>query len=142
VDEQITTAQVAEALCAKAEDYRRRLSDLRKALGDEGKDAVDPGHSTGAISIKFEIECIEQLLSLLPTRDSVERVVACTDPETGEKAFFAVVTKGSGGISLQVGETEVQTLSLNAPTAASLLDCRVGDDTPLGRIVALDCKQS
>ena len=139
MNKRFTVADVAEALRTKAEEYRKRLLDLRQALRDEGRDAVDPGHSAGADSIKFEIACIEQLLAALPTSESVKRIVVCEDPESDENVVFAIITKGRGGGCVQIGTTKVQFLSPDAPAAASLLNCRVGDDTPLGRIVSLDC---
>ncbi|MCX6345176.1 MAG: hypothetical protein NT018_08875 [Armatimonadetes bacterium] len=138
MNEYPTVQEVREALRVQTEDYRRRMLDLRRQLRDEGKDAIDPGHSAGADSIKFNIACIEQLLSTLPSEKSVQRVVVCGDPETGENTAFAVVTGGRGGVSVQVGNINVQTLSCDAPAVASLLDCCPGDDTPLGCIVAVD----
>lgn len=142
MNEYPTVQEVRQALRVEAEDYRRRMLDLRRQLQDEGKDAIDPGHSAGADSIKFNIACIEQLLATLPSEKSVQRVVVCADAETEGNTAFAVVTEGRGGVSVQVGNTRVQTLSRDAPTVASLLDCCPGDDTPLGRILAVDCDEA
>ncbi len=139
MNEYPTVQEVRQALRVEAEDYRRRILDLRRQLQDEGKDAIDPGHLAGADSIKFDIACIEQLLESLPGSESVRRVVVCADPETGENTAFAVVTEGRGGVSVQVADNKVQTLSCDAPAATNVLDCRVGDDTALGHVIALDC---
>ena len=133
-----TVGEVRQALQAKAEGYRRRMHDLRQHLQDEGKDAIDPGHSAGANGIKFNIACIEQLLASLPGPESVQRVLVCADPETEENIAFAVVTSGRGGVNIEVQGTKVQTLSCDAPAVASLLDCRLGAETALGRVVAVD----
>jgi hypothetical protein len=95
-----------------AEDYRSLIARLRAQLRDEGKDAVDPGHSSGANDVKFSIECIEQLIACLPHPDSVQRVVVCSDAATGENVAFAVVTRGSGGPSVRVREWNVQTIGI------------------------------
>ena len=136
--QQPTLSEVRQALQAEADDYRRQMLGLRRELQDEGKDAIDPGHSAGADSIKFSIACIEQLLTTLPSAESVRRVVVCADPETEKHTAFAVVTDGRGGVSVQVGDTKVQTISCDAPAAEIVLGCCVGDDTALGRIVAVD----
>lgn len=133
-----TVDDVRQALQARSEDYRRRIADLRQQLRDEGKAAVDPGHSEGANDIKFNMACIEQLLAALPSPESVLRVVVCADPEIDETAAFALVMSGRGGISLDVRGVNVQTLSRDAPAAATLMECHTGDWAPLGRIVAVD----
>lgn len=137
-----TINDVRLALPAKADDYRTRIARLREQLHDEGKDAIAPGHSAGANDIKFNMDCIEQLLASLPCSESVQRVVVCADPEAEEEVVFAVVTSGRGGVNLDIRGTKVQTLSCDAPAATSLLDCRIGHDTALGRIVAVDCDQA
>lgn len=80
MNEYPTVQEVRQALRVETEDYRRRMLDLRRQLQDEGKDAIDPGHSAGADSIKLNIACIEQLLATLPSEKSVQRVVVCADP--------------------------------------------------------------
>lgn len=132
-----TVEDVRQALRARAEEYQRRLYDLRQQLRDEGKDAVDPGHSAGANSLKLEIDSTEQVLNTLPKPESVRRLVVCCDPETGEEAAFALVCTGHGGTSLDIRGVRVQTLSPEAPAAADLVGCHVGDDTPLGRVIAV-----
>lgn len=130
--------EVRQALLTKAENYHKRLLALRGYLQDEGMDAIDPGHQAGVNDIKFNIASIEQLLASLPDSEAVRRVVVCIDPETKEEAAFAVVTSGRGGIDLKVREWDIQTLSCNAPATASLMGCRIGDDTALGHVTALD----
>ena len=127
-----------KALRAEAEDYRRKLLDLRGQLQDEGKDAVDPGHSAGANDIKFNLACIEQLLASLPGPESVQRVVVCADPETGEKVAFAVVTSGRGGVTLATGEWKAETVSVEAPIYEELAQCSEGDETAAGRVVSVE----
>lgn len=133
-----TVQEVRQALQAKAEDYRRRLLDLRGQLQDEGKDAIDPGHSAGANDIKFNIACIEQLLESLPGSESVRRVVVCADPETEGEIAFAVVTNGGGGINLSAARWSVQTVGNEAPIHEQLAKGTVGSATVIGRVVFVD----
>lgn len=133
-----TIEEVGIALAHLADENRRRIRNFREQLRAEGKDAADPGHCGTANDLKFSIACIGQLLASLPGSESLRRVVVCADPETDENTAYAIVTSGRGGVNVAVRGWKVQTLSGDAPAHASLLDCCVGDDTALGRVIALD----
>ncbi len=69
-----TVREVRQALQAKAEKHRRRLADLHQQLRDEGKDAIDPGHSAGANDIKFNITGDRGMINLdLSNSQLIER---------------------------------------------------------------------
>lgn len=128
-----TVTDVESSLSDKAAGYRESIARLREQLRDEGKDAVDPGHAAGANDIKFNIECAEHLLSLVPQK--VLRVVVYDDVEDESISAIALVSDGSGGAKLDIRGCRVLTMRDNAPLAPDLLACSIGDDTPLGKVI-------
>ena len=131
-----TIRDVETALSRRADEYRERISILRKQLRDEGKDAVDPGHSAGANDIKFNIECVETLLNMLPR--CVQRLITYKDIESGSTVAVAIVTDGSGGVTLDVNGYSVQTMRESAPVASVMISCQAGDETPLGTAISVE----